>query len=139
MKFWHKPLLLSATMLLPLQAFAHNNESTLGFMAGLVHPFGGTDHLVTLLLAGWFIGYLANGNNNNINSKNIKRTIPAIGLLILTSLWIHGAWSHSAEIAIMDGHFILGFILASISITTASTLLSKVLSARLKNTAALNQ
>jgi len=136
MKPCYRTLFLSTTMLLPLQAVAHSSETTRGFIAGLTHPFGGIDHLVTLLLAGWFIGYLA---RDNMSNRNIKRVIPAIGLLILCSLWVHGAWTHSTEIAVMDGHFILGFLLTSLFITTFSALLSKLLGSHFKSTPAPNR
>ena len=44
--------------LLPLAAFAHPGHETLGFLAGVLHPLTGVDHLIAMLAVGMWAAQL---------------------------------------------------------------------------------
>ncbi|MDR9829099.1 HupE/UreJ family protein [Vibrio sp. FNV 38] len=44
--------LLSLLFLFPMTAFAHSAESTAGFLAGVIHPMTGWDHLLAMIAVG---------------------------------------------------------------------------------------
>ena len=51
--------LLAAALLLPATAFAHpGHAEPLGFVAGLLHPLGGADHLLAMVMVGLWAGLL---------------------------------------------------------------------------------
>ena len=56
MKHRHQLLVAICTLLASPMAMAHDHSVTTGFVAGLLHPITGVDHLVALMLAGFFIG-----------------------------------------------------------------------------------
>jgi len=58
MKHGYKLLIAMFAFLLSPMALAHDHVSTTGFVAGLLHPITGIDHLIALMLAGLFIGRL---------------------------------------------------------------------------------
>ena len=56
MKYSFQTLIASAAVLVSPMALAHDHSLTTGFVAGLLHPITGIDHLLALMLAGFFIG-----------------------------------------------------------------------------------
>jgi len=120
MKLWQKLLFVSSAILLSPSAFAHGSHVASGFMAGVSHPLSGVDHIVTLLLAGLLIGRFAAGK--------IKLVLPAISLLMVVYIWVHGA-----EMLSMNGSFIAGFVLTSVGVITLVFVADKQLSSSLKN------
>jgi len=56
MKHGNKFLLMLTGVLLSSPALAHSNDISSGLLAGFVHPLTGIDHLLALILAGFFIG-----------------------------------------------------------------------------------
>jgi len=58
MKHGYKLLIAMFAFLVSPMALAHDHVSTTGFVAGLLHPITGIDHLIALMLAGLFIGRL---------------------------------------------------------------------------------
>ncbi|MFC7475271.1 HupE/UreJ family protein [Dankookia sp. GCM10030260] len=51
------PLLLGAALLLPLPAFAHVGDGLHhGLLAGFLHPLGGADHLLAMVMVGLWAG-----------------------------------------------------------------------------------
>lgn len=56
MKYRFQTLIASGAVLVSPMALAHDHSLTTGFVAGLLHPVTGIDHLFALMLAGFFIG-----------------------------------------------------------------------------------
>jgi urease accessory protein len=55
-----RALAIAAALLAPLPALAHaGHDGTLGFLAGLLHPFSGLDHLLAMLMVGLWAGLSA--------------------------------------------------------------------------------
>lgn len=119
MKVWKKALLLSVISLISPQVLAHSSHVETGFIEGLAHPFSGADHIITLVLAGLLFGRLASGQ--------IKLAIPAILLLVVSYIWVHGA-----DMVEMNASFIMGFILSSIGIIALATLVDRLVIYKLK-------
>lgn len=80
MKHWNKYLIVFVVLLISPLAQAHNDHITVGFVAGLSHPFSGIDHLLALVLAGLFVGRLIT-----------KRRVAIGFLLFALGLGISGA------------------------------------------------
>jgi urease accessory protein len=52
-----RSLVIATALLAPLPALAHpGHAETLGFVAGLLHPFSGLDHIVAMLMVGLWAG-----------------------------------------------------------------------------------
>jgi len=116
MKYLNTFLILTGTILISTQVFAHVNHvhSNLasGFINGLAHPFSGADHIITLLLAGVLIARFAAGQT--------KIAISTLSLLTVAYLWLHGT-----EITMMNSEFVMGFIASSLSISGLAFLMDK--------------
>ena len=56
MKHGFRYLIVIGTVLVSPMALAHDHSSTAGFVAGVMHPVTGIDHLLALMLVGVFIG-----------------------------------------------------------------------------------
>lgn len=126
MKLWQSLLTLATTTLISPQVFAHANHisthmgshATSSFMTGLIHPFSGTDHILTLLLAGILIARFAAGQ--------IKVAISTLSLLMVSYLWLHGT-----EIATMNSEFAMGFLASSLAICGLAFIVDKFIFSKL--------
>jgi len=92
MKHWHKPLLISAIVLLSPQALAHDNSVATGLLAGLSHPLNGADHLIALLLAGLLTGRFVAGKKRAFASLLAMLGLGAgAGILLGAQAWVEVA------------------------------------------------
>jgi len=128
MKLWQSLLTLAATTLISPQVFAHANHIsthmsshvTPSFMTGLIHPFSGADHILTLLLAGVLIARFAAGQ--------IKTAVATLSLLMISYIWLHGT-----EMTTMNSEFATGFLVSSLAICGLAFLMDKFLISKLIN------
>lgn len=123
MKHWQSFLILTGMTLISPQVFAHVSHAhpnlTSGFINGLLHPFSGADHIITLLLAGVLIARFAAGQ--------IKIAASTLTLLTVSYLWLHGV-----EMTMMNSGFAMGFIASSLAISALAFLMDKYVVLKLK-------
>ncbi len=124
MKFWQPLLILTASVLISPQVFAHvehiSSHVTSSFMAGLAHPFSGVDHILTLLLAGVLIARFAAGQ--------IKTAAGTLSLLMISYVWLHGT-----EMTTMNSEFATGFLMSSLGICGLAFIMDKFIISKLNN------
>lgn len=126
MKLWQSLLALAASTLISPQVLAHadhisahiGSHATSSFITGLIHPFSGADHILTLLLAGVLIARFAAGQ--------IKTAISTLSLLMASYLWLHGT-----EMATMNSEFATGFVASSFAICGLAFIMDKFIISKL--------
>jgi len=92
MKYGYKFLIAMGTFLVSPMALAHDHSSSAGFVAGLMHPITGIDHLLALMLAGLFIGRLVSTQWIAISGLMLALGLGAAGALLLgAQAWMEAA------------------------------------------------
>ena len=100
-------------MLVPALALAHPGaEHVVGFFAGFSHPWTGIDHIVTMLVAGVWLG------------RAHPRVVPALSGVTVSGI-VGGALLFSGQIA-----FTAGFIVAMLMLLLIGASLAAALSRR---------
>lgn len=102
-----RPLaLISALMLLPGLASAHTGHTDAGWMAALLHPVTGTDHLLALLAVGLLASRQAPGTRYWLPATAVAGILAG---LLLPSPAVHLPWM---ELAIAGSVVLTGVLLA---------------------------
>ncbi|MDV7213298.1 HupE/UreJ family protein [Azotobacter beijerinckii] len=97
---------LLALTLLPGAAFAHPGHGENGLIAGLLHPFGGADHLLAMLAIGIWAA---------LQPRALKLAVPATFLAALLGgfvLAVSGAGLPQVETGIALSVLLLGLLIA---------------------------
>ncbi len=98
---------LLALALLPGAAFAHSGHGESGLAAGLLHPFGGADHLLAMLAIGIWAALLP---------RAVKIAVPATFLMALLGgfvLAVSGVVLPQVETGIALSVLLLGLLIAT--------------------------
>ena len=92
MKHGYQLLISLTALLVSPMAIAHDYSVATGFIAGLLHPVTGIDHLAALVLAGLFIGRLGSRRWISISALLIALGSGAAGAQILgAQAWMEAA------------------------------------------------
>ena len=106
MKYGYKVLITTGAMLVSPMALAHEQSLTSGFIAGLLHPLTGIDHLVAFLLAGLLIGRLVSAQWVAVGSMLLALGSGMAGALLLGAQ----AWTEAAVLLSLPTFFAMQWI-----------------------------
>ena len=92
MKYVYTLLIAAGAALVSPMALAHDHSVATGFVAGLLHPVTGIDHLLALMLAGLFIGRRVPSRWSAVSGLLLALGAGAAGALLLGAhAWIEAA------------------------------------------------
>jgi urease accessory protein len=92
MKLGYQLFIATSAMLISPMALAHDHDASSGFIAGLMHPVTGIDHLIALMLAGLFIGRRGSARWIAISGLMLALGSGTGGALLLgTQAWMEAA------------------------------------------------
>ncbi|MFC0708802.1 HupE/UreJ family protein [Azorhizophilus paspali] len=97
--------------LLPAAAFAHPGHQENGLVAGLLHPFGGADHLLAMLAIGIWAA---------LQPRTLKFAVPAAFLAALLVGFLLGA--NSIELPLVETGIALSVLLLGLLIAATARL-----------------
>jgi len=103
----------TAALLLPGAALAHTGAGeAAGFAAGFVHPFGGADHVVTMVVVGLWAGLLGGALRLRLPAAFLGGM--ALGAVLgLSTLGVTGVGMPSAEAGVLASVILAGALLAT--------------------------
>ena len=101
MKYMLQTLIATLSLLISPVVLAHDHTSTTGFIAGLLHPLTGIEHLLVLMLAGLFIGCRLGSRWLAISGLSLALAAGAAAALLLGEQ----AWIEAAALLLLPATF----------------------------------
>jgi urease accessory protein len=120
MKHGYQLLISLTALLVSPMAMAHDYSVTTGIIAGFLHPVTGVDHLVALMLAGFFIGRLGSRQWISVSALLIALGSGAAGAQLLGAQ----AWMEAAIVFSLPLFFAMQWIKLPGAVNLAVTTMS---------------